>query len=68
LYDSEIGIALLNALLLVGSRFFGRKELFVAQFWGPLERRDGSVGPNALQVGMAVGRARRSPILGGHVY
>src|SRR5690606_36301367 len=39
----------------------GREELLLAELYGALERRDTLVRPDAMQVGLAVGKARHLP-------
>ena len=56
----RLGEELIAPLLGVGGRFFGREGLLVAELGRTLERRDGVVGPEALQVGLAVRCSRHS--------
>ena len=62
---SGLTMVLLYFLFLQGNRFGFGIKLFVAEILGPFQWDIGAVGPVALQVGLAVGRARESPALGG---
>src|SRR5580692_11354213 len=58
-----VAVHAIQFLFGVLSRFLGGEELFSCAnaFGGPLEGRECGVVPHALQIGLAVGRTRKSP-------
>src|SRR6202011_5169793 len=55
-----IRVVAVDGILLILARFRSRKERLARKIGGALQRSNRDVGPHALEIGLAIGRARRS--------